>query len=122
LFSCILLNTGEYYDGQDNLIIDYTQDFSKLCYNFNELKQSQGMDIPTRNVYPLNQIVDALRLVGRQSDGGSIFLGKTYLRNSAQVSRTVVYFYFVNYDADVNPEFLPGNELPPLVYIMHIHK
>lgn len=66
-------------------------------------------------MYPLNKVVDILRLVGRQADGGAIYLGKSYVRDSFDASSTVIYFYFVNYDMEVNPEFEPGQELPPLV-------
>jgi hypothetical protein len=37
------------------------------------------------------------------------------MRDSSKVSSTIVYFSFVNYDARVNPEFQPGQSLPPLV-------
>ncbi|XP_021956932.1 uncharacterized protein LOC110853024 [Folsomia candida] len=109
------LAPGEFYDGKINLVLDYTVSFPEVCSDFEWLKESQGSDIPEENMYPLNKVVDILRLVGRQADGGAIYLGKSYVRDSFDASSTVIYFYFVNYDMEVNPEFEPGQELPPLV-------
>lgn len=80
------LAPGEYDDGRPSGIMDLTQDFSKACPNYANFVEMNKTSLPTRsktlaNVYPFNQALDVLRIVGRQEDGGAIYLGKTYLQD-----------------------------------------
>jgi len=117
------LAPGEYNDGRDALIVDYTQDFQKACPNYRTFLQKYYGQVAVRRrtlneVYPINQIVDSLRFVGMQEDGGSIYLGKTYLIDFYRTDRqaaTVFFWYIVNYDGAAAPDFQVGQSLPPLV-------
>lgn len=110
-------------DGKASVIMDFTQDLNKLCPDYSDFVEKNKDWLPTRvksfaNFYPNTQILDVFRLVGRQGDGGRIFLGKTYFkdvfRSDGQLA-TIAFWYVVNYDEGVNPEFAVGEALPPLV-------
>lgn len=110
------LGPGEYTDNSKHFMIDYSTNFAELCpYDTNFLYQlDMGV---VNNYYPFNQVVDVVRAVGRTDDGGVILLGKTYLKDPWREDNeavTVAFWYVVNYDDELLPNFKRGSPLPPL--------
>jgi hypothetical protein len=63
-------------------------------------------------------VTDFLRFVGKQEDGGDIYILKSYLRDlfrEDQLATTVAYSAVVNYDEKANPNAYPGIPTKPLV-------
>lgn len=114
----IKLAPGEYTDGKDTLIIDYTQTFGDKCTTppgsiFGQEDLSLNI---LDNIYPFRMIVDVVRLVGRQSDNGAIYLGKTYVQDPFRSDRqayNIAFWSIVNYDPLV-VTLDPLESLPPL--------
>jgi len=110
------LAAGEYEDGRKSLIIDYTPDFASLCPpdpSYNTYIDMSILDDP----YPINQVIDEVRIVGRSPDGGTIMLGKTYMidrYNPKHSATTIAFWYVLNYDKSLTPAFSLGQSLPPL--------
>lgn len=114
---------GECEDGKPSAIMDFTQNLRTICPDYAEFVRRNKDKLPTSvtslaNFYPNTQILDVFRLVGRQSDGGRIFLGKTYFRDAFRSDKqiaTIAFWYTLSYDDQVNPDFGVGENLPPLV-------
>ncbi|OXA43693.1 uncharacterized protein LOC110858401 [Folsomia candida] len=115
---------GECEDGKPSAIMDFTQNLRTICPDYAEFVRRNKDKLPTSvtslaNFYPNTQILDVFRLVGRQSDGGRIFLGKTYFRDAFRSDKqiaTIAFWYTLSYDDQVNPDFGVGENLPPLEY------
>lgn len=144
----INLAPGEYTDYKPALIIDYTQSFGDRCttppgsiFGQNELSLNflGQLDLTqlrqhllkhwkvtefcfvflSDNIYPFRLIIDVVRVVGRQSDGGLIYLGKTYMQDpfrSDHQAYNIAFWSVVNYDPVVTT-LKPGESLRPLVCI-----
>jgi hypothetical protein len=93
--------------GKPTMILDYTTDFSKICPG---LEKEVGV---RKNAFPSDEFVDGVRLVGRQKDGGAILLGKVVHKDDRKTP--LVYFSFINYDPNLNPDFQSGQALQPLI-------
>jgi hypothetical protein len=114
---------GECEDKKSSVVMDFTQDLTKVCPDYDEFVERNKNNLPTTvknlvNLYPQTQVLDVFRLVGRQKDGAKIFLGKTYFKDyyrSDQQLATIAFWYLTSYDEEVNPEFHVGEALPPLV-------
>lgn len=114
----IVLAPFEFSDHKPSLLIDYTQPFDSMCqappgsiYDESDLSLK-----PLNNVYPFRMVLDVVRLVGRQQDGGAIYLGKTYVRDPFRPdgqAYNVAFWSTVNYDSTMS-SLKPGESLPPL--------
>eukprot|EP00920_Eleutheroschizon_duboscqi_P027225 GHVT01066642.1.p1 GENE.GHVT01066642.1~~GHVT01066642.1.p1 ORF type:complete len:467 (+),score=38.93 GHVT01066642.1:790-2190(+) len=98
------LAPGEYDDGGRHLFVDYVIDFTEICPVAKT--QPKNLNIGIMNEpWPLSQLIDLVRKVGEQEDGGSIYLGKTLLRDAYAFPEvgdmTVAFWTVVNYDDDV---------------------
>ncbi|KAF8819963.1 hypothetical protein IE077_003759, partial [Cardiosporidium cionae] len=95
------LAQGEYNDKKEHLFVDYVTDFSKICPVSSTYLKNINLGV-INPWYPANQLVDLVRLVGRQPDGGNIYLGKTLLRDSLKFPTagdiTIGFWSIVNYD------------------------
>jgi len=118
---------GEYEDGKPSGILDFSKDLTKICRGWGQFHAAQmenasfpvnRRSLANTNLFPQTQIYDVFRLVGQQRDGGKIYLGKTYFRDYYQKNQqmaTIAFWYMVNYDHNVNPDFQSGDNLPPVV-------
>lgn len=62
--------------------------------------------------------MDVIRFVGRQTDGGNIYLLKTYLRDafrSDKMAVTTAFTAILNYDETAEPTICSGVATIPLV-------
>lgn len=60
-------------------------------------------------------MVEVFRFLGKQDDGGDIYLGKTLMKDAYredQQAATIAYSVLINYDKDANPLSVAG--LPTL--------
>jgi len=120
------LEQGIYQDNRDSVIIDYTDDIATRCPNYDFINfvthgtRTSALPVTTKeitkNFFPHNQNIGGLRLVGRDSDGAGIYLGKMFMRDlETKQFGFLAYFSILNNDKDVCPNFKHGDTLPPLV-------
>eukprot|EP00922_Rhytidocystis_sp_ex-Travisia-forbesii_P046250 GHVS01068964.1.p1 GENE.GHVS01068964.1~~GHVS01068964.1.p1 ORF type:complete len:419 (-),score=65.45 GHVS01068964.1:450-1706(-) len=100
------LHTDEHSDGKPSLFVDYTINMRSLCPIMDDTKFNINLSV-VDDPFPINQLVDLARVVGRTKDGGHILLGRTLARNPftfpAKGDRTVAWWYVVNFDTDAYP-------------------
>lgn len=94
-----------------------------LHFARDELLQKLGPGgVSGSNVWSKNiPFIDVIRLVGKQDDGGNIYLLKTFLRDAFRedkMATTSAFTAMLNYDSDANPTIFPGIETEPLVNVI----
>lgn len=110
------LATGEYDDGRGSLVIDYSSKLSGCNSVWNDVGYNTTVHF-TENGRLMHQVIDTVRLVGRDATGAAILLGKTYLKFLTMAGHrlaTVAYWSLVISGAQFHPEFAYGTQLPPL--------
>lgn len=100
------LASTEFDDGKNSLFVDYTPNMATVCPMEHGENHTINLGI-VNDVFPINQLVDLVRIVGKTSDGGYILLGKTLARDPLNFphvgDRTVAWWYVVNYDETAYP-------------------
>jgi hypothetical protein len=118
------LAPGEYNDGRKSLILDYSANLVRSCPDYrNNLQRSYQSAVVRRRtlnseVFPANQLVSAIRFIGKQDDGSSIYIGKTFMKDPFRPDSqavTIAFFSVVNYEENVMKDFSIGDILPPIV-------
>jgi hypothetical protein len=113
-----------YNDNKTSLMIDYTRAMDEICPDFLEMKARSSDSLPVqrspvnKNFFPVTAILDVVRLVGRQEDGGAIYLGQLFWKDhfaTDEMAKPCLFFSLVSYDPDVNRNFKSGQALKPLV-------
>jgi hypothetical protein len=117
-----------YNDNKTSIILDYSSDIREYCseseFNSYKAKYPERLKIKRspfdKTVAPINFLIDVIRPVGKQEDGGTIFLGVSYgqdFYSSKAMASPIMFFTVVSYDTNVVPSMKPGQSLKPLVGI-----
>lgn len=109
---------GEFYDGREGVLMDFSVDMDRICpiegheslleknYRFRPFKTGR---------YPMRLFIDLLRVVGCDSDGGKLLLGRTFMLDPDESNHTpaftVLFFVLKSLDPGVAPNFKCGTEI-----------
>jgi hypothetical protein len=116
-----------FLDNKTSVLLDYTMEFADICPDFEAFRERnpEVMKIKAspfhKKFFPFDVIVDSMRPVGKQNDGGIIYLGEVFGRDpfrSDLRAFPLVFFCVVSYDEGAVPQMKPGQSLQPLVRIM----
>jgi hypothetical protein len=131
---------GEHKDENPGIVVEYHNDVLQLCpelkyvytiannllmsliFNLSrdDIMKTQGEGgVAAANAWSKNiPFMDFIRFVGRQEDGGDLYILKTFLRDwfrKDHEATTVGFTAVVNYDKRANPNAYPGISTKPLV-------
>eukprot|EP00918_Siedleckia_nematoides_P102727 GHVU01224309.1.p1 GENE.GHVU01224309.1~~GHVU01224309.1.p1 ORF type:complete len:264 (+),score=39.46 GHVU01224309.1:2531-3322(+) len=130
------VQAGEYMDDRAALTFDFSAPVPPACEDnvadmLQEVKKSSKTDaallgglsrpagLPSllADLYPLNLFFDMVRIVGKQSDGKLLWLGRTLMKPAKDGDglATFMYFSLTSDDPRVNPELRPGFSVGPSV-------
>ncbi|XP_021953280.1 uncharacterized protein LOC110850106 [Folsomia candida] len=111
----------EYDDGRGGLLIQYVDDVMDACPEERDNVILNGGQAGPAGanllIGELNPLTDVIRFVGKQEDGGNIYLIKTFLTDLYKgdgMSVTIAFTAFLNYDYTAEPNICPGVATEPL--------
>jgi hypothetical protein len=113
-----------YLDNKTSILLDYTRDIAEACPDYELFmdKNPEVLQIKTspfrKNFFPFDQVVDSMRPVGKQKDGGIIYLGIAFGRDPYRYdlrASPCAFFSVVNYDEEAVPGLKYRQSLQPLV-------
>jgi len=111
-------------DNRSTIVLDYSRPMSHYCPNYYEMLNSDNEQMKFKRsadyqmIAPFIFVIDGMRPVGRQKDGGLIYLGQTYVRDgyrSDVLTYPVAFFAVISYDKNVEKHIKYGHTLTPLV-------
>eukprot|EP00923_Selenidium_pygospionis_P009027 GHVN01015446.1.p1 GENE.GHVN01015446.1~~GHVN01015446.1.p1 ORF type:complete len:262 (+),score=10.94 GHVN01015446.1:43-828(+) len=110
---------GEYYDGRAGVLMDFSVDINRVC-------PLEGLEAEDHAKYkhfapyqsgrwPFRLFIDLLRVVGCDTDGGKLLLGRTWMLDPDESENTpgftVLFFVLKSHDPAVAPGFECGTEI-----------
>eukprot|EP00922_Rhytidocystis_sp_ex-Travisia-forbesii_P019029 GHVS01028250.1.p1 GENE.GHVS01028250.1~~GHVS01028250.1.p1 ORF type:complete len:353 (+),score=60.61 GHVS01028250.1:204-1262(+) len=106
---------GEMPEGdKKSILMDFTVNFEELC-------AAEGNESPLglmgfspfkSSIFPLSAFKDIGRVVGVDTDGGTVMLNKALIQSEGLGAQTVLFYAVKTFDVSVRPAgFVPGVEL-----------
>lgn len=111
---------GEFYDGREAIVMDFSVDLRSLCAGEGDERTARSnwsrnsMRPFQTGIWPMRLFIDLLRVVGCDTDGGTLLLGRTFMldpeKSLNRPAFTVLFFVLKTFDPKVTPpEFNCGD-------------